>query len=659
MEDQGKRLLLAVAIAFGIMMAWNVLFPPNKPKKKSDPRPEQAQTTPGTANVPGAAPSGAGSNAPGGVGSNAPDGVGSNAPSGVGSNAPGVVPKGKEPAAEAACDERVVTLTDNETLSAAFSTCGAALKSWELLGKKFENRKLKKPINLVPPVGGHNAYLFATAFGSVIPNGVAWNIKSQSATEVVFTWSGGGYEFEKRYTVQVDDFVLQLSVGIEKKSAGEEKNALGLSMFGYQDPNASTGGGISRVKTEWKAACDQGGSVKTKGIKSLHKKGPKLRQGEMHWVGFTHSYFVAVMGPPTNKDKEPLLACNNYPLVGVPGVARSELIFPIVNMKTGDVYGRSVTAYLGPKYLDKIDQVSREYHVAIDDVIDLGWFTFIARPLLWLLAWLQSLVVNWGIAIILLTIIVKLATLYWTTKSMRSMKAMANLKPEIDKIQKKYKDDKQRQQVEIMAMYKARGVSPLAGCLPMLLQMPIWFALYRALMAAAELYQAPFIPGWIDDLTQPDPFYVMPVLLMGTMFLQAKLSPTAADSTQQKLMMYGMPLMFGGFSFFFPSGLTLYIFTNTLITSGHHLWMNHTDPHAPAKSKGATDGEDKGKGEADEDEGRLSSDGEETNRSESSPKKGGASGASKTENSGSGAGSKRPGKKRSGKKRSGKKRTTR
>jgi YidC/Oxa1 family membrane protein insertase len=145
-----------------------------------------------------------------------------------------------------------------------------------------------------------------------------------------------------------------------------------------------------------------------------------------------------------------------------------------------------------------------------------------------------------------------------------------------------------------MNLYKANKVSPLAGCLPMLLQMPIWFALYRTLMVAAELYQAPFIPGWIDDLTAPDPYYALPIALMGMMFVQAKLSPTTADSTQQKMMMYGLPLVFGVFGFFFPAGLTLYIFTNTCMTALHNVWMNRTEPvmagasSSPARPAGGT-----------------------------------------------------------------------
>jgi len=194
----------------------------------------------------------------------------------------------------------------------------------------------------------------------------------------------------------------------------------------------------------------------------------------------------------------------------------------------------------------------------------------------------QGFVGNWGIAIILLTIVVKLLTLYWTTKSMRSMKQMAALAPQMKALQEKYGDDKQRQQAETMALYKQHGVNPVAGCLPMLLQMPVWIALYRMLANAGELYRQPFIPGWIGDLTATDPYYVLPAILFITMFLQTRLQPATGDSTQQKVMQYGMPIMFGAMAFFFPSGLTLYMLTNNVLSALHSIYMNKFDKQSMA-----------------------------------------------------------------------------
>jgi YidC/Oxa1 family membrane protein insertase len=159
---------------------------------------------------------------------------------------------------------------------------------------------------------------------------------------------------------------------------------------------------------------------------------------------------------------------------------------------------------------------------------------------------------------------------------------MAVLAPQMKALQAKYKDDKQRLQMETMAMYKQHGANPLTGCLPLLLQMPIWLALYRMLSSTGELYNQAFIPGWIDDLTNSDPFHVLPIVLMVTMFFQARLTPMgpATDPTQkmqQRMMQYGMPLMFGVMSFFFPAGLTLYIFTNTILSAVHSIYMNKFD----------------------------------------------------------------------------------
>jgi YidC/Oxa1 family membrane protein insertase len=160
---------------------------------------------------------------------------------------------------------------------------------------------------------------------------------------------------------------------------------------------------------------------------------------------------------------------------------------------------------------------------------------------------------------------------------------MAKLKPQLEKIKEKHKDDRAKQNQETMNLFKTHKVNPMSGCLPMVLQMPIWFALYRSLTVSGQLYQAPFISGWIDDLTLPDPYHIMPVLLTGMMFLQTRMTPSTGSGAQQKMLMYGMPIMFGVFSFFFPSGLTLYIFTNTCFTAAHHLYMHKTDPNPVIK----------------------------------------------------------------------------
>jgi YidC/Oxa1 family membrane protein insertase len=204
--------------------------------------------------------------------------------------------------------------------------------------------------------------------------------------------------------------------------------------------------------------------------------------------------------------------------------------------------------------------------------------------MLWLLKVFYRMFGNWGIAIILLTVVVKLLTLYWTQKSMRSMKQMQRLKPKIDELRAKFKDDKERLNQEMMALYKIHKVNPLGGCLPMLIQMPIWFALYRTLGNAVELYRSNFA-GWITDLTAPDPYYVLPIAMGISMYAQQAITPQPMEGTQAKMMKYFMPGFFTLMMLALPSGLTLYIFVNTVLTMIHQWYMNKTEPAEPvAKS---------------------------------------------------------------------------
>ena len=185
---------------------------------------------------------------------------------------------------------------------------------------------------------------------------------------------------------------------------------------------------------------------------------------------------------------------------------------------------------------------------------------------------------NWGLAIVLLTLFIKLLTFYPTQKSLVSAKKMQKLAPKMAAIRKKYENDRQRQSVETMNLYKAHGVSPFGGCLPSLIQMPIWIALYSTLNYAVELYRAPFF-AHIHDLTAKDPYYITPLVMGGVMFAQMKMSPAGADPQQQAMMSIMMPIMFTGFSLFLPSGLAVYMLTSYLFGILQQLYVNYLDRH--------------------------------------------------------------------------------
>lgn len=223
--------------------------------------------------------------------------------------------------------------------------------------------------------------------------------------------------------------------------------------------------------------------------------------------------------------------------------------------------------YVGPKAIDVLKSVDAK----LPSVFDFGWFGVIAMPLLYVMKAFYSLVGNWGLAIILLTLLVRLVVLPFNLMSFKSMKAMQKIQPMMTSLRERYKDDPVRMNQEVMALMKENKANPLGGCLPMLLQIPVFFALYRVIGSSIELYKSPFF-GWISDLSSFDHYYVLPVLMGATMFVQQKLTPTNMDPAQAKIMAF-LPLVFSVFMLQLPSGLTLYMFVSGLFGITQQFFM--------------------------------------------------------------------------------------
>ena len=234
--------------------------------------------------------------------------------------------------------------------------------------------------------------------------------------------------------------------------------------------------------------------------------------------------------------------------------------------------------YDGPKEIDRLvlssalrapgaDHGDGGGSAYLEQSLDFGWFGFIGQPLHHLLRWLYSIFGSYALAIILMTVAIKLILLPLTNKSFAQMQKMQKLKPKMDALKERHGSDREAMNRETMALYKREKVNPLGGCLPMLLQMPIWIALYRTIYSAVELYHTP-LGLWVQDLSAPDPYYVMPIILGFLMLAQSFFTPTAGvgDPTQQKIMRYGMPVMFAFMMLFLPAGLVLYILVNTVLT---------------------------------------------------------------------------------------------
>ncbi len=572
MEGQGKRLLLAVALALGVMLIWQKFI--NPPKEDDKPKVTATETANGAPLVQT---------------TNSTVGV-SILPTPADANTQSELPRAAE---------ELITLTFPNRFTATFSSWTGGLASWKLADPRFERDQTKGEL-LPSPASHPMTGAFQVNFASsayVVPKNAIWTGSKISDTEVAYTTSTPNLEIEKRFTLLPDTYQVRMTVSAKVNvPAGQlVDQRLAVSVFAFQDPDKIKDGASQQLPRSWQSSTlvgHDGDDIRHTPISSLIKA-PR-QEINITWTGFEHPYLLAAYAPKPNA-MQSIEKRSFYVGAEPKGLMRTDILFPKQTMKAGDPpLTQEVVAYLGPKIYNALEAADKAagFATGFKETIDMGWFAFIGKPLLWLMLKFYAFFGNWGLAIILLTFIVKAATLYWTTKSMRSMKAMAALAPQMKILQAKYKGDNQRLQAESMALYKTHKVSPIAGCLPIFLQMPIWLALYRMLSSAGELYMQPFIPGWIDDLTSTDPFYILPFILVGTMFLQARLTPVTGDSRQQKFIQYGMPLMFGVMSFFFPAGLTLYIFTNTILSAVHSIYMNKYDKKSlatVAKIKEAVD----------------------------------------------------------------------
>lgn len=305
---------------------------------------------------------------------------------------------------------------------------------------------------------------------------------------------------------------------------------------------------------------------KLKSFHNLEKLKPKEENiGPAYWTGLTDRYFLTALISRQVSDN---VSVNLGKLEG--NRLYTSLSYGNLTLNPGASIEQNYSAYLGPKKRDELMKLG----VYLERAVDYGWFSFVAVPILWLLQFFHKIVGNWGVAIIVLTFVIKLLLHPINKKAMGSMKAMQKLQPELQTLREKYKDNKEKLNTEMMLLFKRRQVNPMSGCLPMILQMPIYFALYRVLDNAIELYHAPFF-WFYHDLAAPDPYMVSPIILGILMALQQKLTPTASvDPVQQKMMMI-MPLMFISFMLFLPSGLVIYILVNTLMSVVQQYMMQH------------------------------------------------------------------------------------
>jgi len=293
------------------------------------------------------------------------------------------------------------------------------------------------------------------------------------------------------------------------------------------------------------------------------------KEADNGWAGMLQHYFVSAWLPADNTPREFYAKQLEDKLYAV------GLVLPVSAIEPGKTGKISVPLYVGPAKgnLDKIAP-------GLGLTVDYGFLTIIAKPIFWLLTAIHEWVQNWGLAIIILTILIKLAFFPLSAASYRSMAKMRVVAPKLAKIKEQFSDDRERLNRAMMDLYKTEKINPLGGCLPVLIQIPVFISLYWAILASVEMRYAPFI-GWITDLSRPDPYYVLPVIMGISMIIQSKLNPTPPDPMQAKLMQI-MPIAFSVVFFFFPVGLVLYSVVNNVLSIAQQ-WYITRNTEAEAK----------------------------------------------------------------------------
>ena len=315
---------------------------------------------------------------------------------------------------------------------------------------------------------------------------------------------------------------------------------------------------------------------------------------DVKFTGIENSYFTQVFAPSMGAVKHcEILSSDRGGTVDDPdgSLFEAHLRYKPLVLAAGEQKVVRTLAFLGPKDTRALRAAGH----ALPKVVDLGFFSIITRYLVELLRLIEGYVGNWGLAIILLTVLVKLLLYPLTEKSFQSMAKMRLLKPDMDRINELYKDDREKKGAAMMELYRKHKINPVGGCLPSLLQLPIWFSLYTSLSTNVELYQAPFI-GWWQDLSSPDPYFMLPLLLGVLMFMQQRLTPTTMDPVQAKIMMYVMPVMITSFMLFLPAGLCLYMVTNSALGMAQQKFIHYRlDKGAPSEAHSEAEAEAAGK----------------------------------------------------------------
>jgi YidC/Oxa1 family membrane protein insertase len=541
-----RRLILFVIFSFSIMMLWDAWLQKDKPELTTQQEAQQASPEANNGAVAGNAVNTA--------------------------TADNAVIDGQFKLEKG---QRIKVSTD--LFQAEIDTFGGDLRHLELnkhrvAGDKDGNFVLmdeaQKPVLYIAQTGlmgndlpNHKSQFTSAATSYTMADGVA-------SQEVRLSWSANGITVDKIYTFHRGSYVIDVSYQINNGSAA----AITPSAY-YQIVHDSESKQGSMMMPTFTGGAYFTDADKFKKIAFADMDKESLsKTSKDGWIGLIEHYFASAWIPKAGVSREfyTKKLSENIFAVGV--------VTPGASIGAGSRADINAQLFAGP-------QTEKDLAAAapgLEYAVDYGWLTVVAKPLFWVLTKLNDLVHNWGIAIILLTVLIKAAFYPLSAKSYKSMAQMRELAPRLQSMKEKFGDDKQKMQQAMMEMYRTEKINPMSGCLPILVQIPVFIALYWMILGSVELRHAPFF-GWIQDLSAIDPYYVLPLLMGATMIIQTYLNPAPTDPIQAKVMKI-MPIVFSIFFFFFPAGLVLYWLVNNVLSILQQWYVNKTI-HAEALAK--------------------------------------------------------------------------
>jgi len=491
-----------------------------------------------------------------------------------------VLPVSAADANAATINNQLVTIT-SDVYELAFDTVGAQLVQARLL-RYADTRDENLPVTLLNNAT-HDFYVAQTGLVSARQSGLPTHLTpfrlvstqttmSGETLDVVFeaeaanvrvtktfTLHRGRYDIQVQHTVHnLNDTPLHASVYLQLTRDGNDPADSSFFYHTYTGPSVYS----SEAKFQKVSFSD-----------ADKKKNNYIREAQDGWISMVQHYFAAAWVPEQGRPRSNEVLRVGENRYAVRSIQALEAIAP------GQHGTHTAQLWVGPQDQQAMQQLAP----GLDVVVDYGFLAIIAKPLFALMTWIHGLAGNWGWTIVLLTLLIKLVFYPLSAASYRSMARMKHVGPRLQAMREKYGDDRAKLNQAMMEMYRTEKINPLGGCLPMLVQIPVFISLYWVLSASVEMRGAPWIL-WIQNLAATDPWFILPAIMMGTMFLQIKLNPTPPDPMQARVMMI-MPLVFGGMMFFFPAGLVLYWCVNNIVSIAQQRLIMYRLEKATAAAK--------------------------------------------------------------------------